>query len=87
MVSDKGDIPDEDDVKPYHSAKCKVLEELLDRGETQVHLRNGQQYELHGYDTYLFNSPGRDVHWVYTQNEDDDEVWFDAGEIVSLEQH
>lgn len=88
MVSDTGDIPDRDDVSPASNKKRNLLEELLGRGETQVHLRDGRQYELHGYDTYVFAKPKSSQSGVvYTQNEDEDEVWFFTDEIVSLEQH
>jgi hypothetical protein len=88
MVDDKGDIPDRGDVEPYDNQIGQLLDELLYRGETQVHLSNGQHYELHGYDTYLFLKPKSSRPGiVYTQNEDEDEVWFRTDEIVSLEQH
>lgn len=91
MVDEKGDIPERSDVKPNSpsGAPIDLLEELLDRGETQVYLTGSNpaqdppDYELHGYDTYVFN----DRNIVYTQNEDEDEVWFYADQIASLEQH
>jgi len=83
MVSDTGDIPDRDEVEPESGYKPDLLAELVERGETQVTLRSGTEYELHGYDTYVFETKGV----VYTQNEDEDEVWFFTGEITDLEQH
>lgn len=92
MVSDKGDIPERDEVKPSNQNKGILLDELLDRGETIVHLRDGSSYELHGYDTHIY-----DIHHddqrprrhgiVYTQNEDEEEIWFSIDEIVSFVQH
>lgn len=88
MVSDTGDIPERDEVAPDSNKKALLLEELLDRGETQVGLRDGREYELHGYDTYVFSKPkSSQPGVVYTQNEDEDEVWFFTSEITSLEQH
>lgn len=86
MVSPKGDIPEKDDVKPTLAARDDFLKELLHRGETIVHLSDGTSYELHGYDSYVFkNVDGSSV--VYTQDEEDAEVWFYTDEIVTLEQH
>lgn len=83
MVSSKGDIPERDEVAPSATGKMALLAELLDRGETIVHLIDGSSEELHGYDTYLFTDEGV----IYTQNDEDAEVWFFASEIVELEQH
>lgn len=88
-MDEKGDIPERDAVKPSNHQAGNMVEELLDRGETIVHLRNGQTYELHGYDTYVFTEATYSGRFgvVYTQNEEDDEVWFYTNEIVSCEQH
>lgn len=85
MVASKGDIPERDEVAPASAGKYKLLEELLDRGETIVHLVDGSTVELHGYDTHLFSSGVDSV--VYTQTESEDEKWFFTSEIVSLDQH
>lgn len=83
MVSEKGDIPDRDDVEPPES-DIGFLRELIKRGEVSIKLVNGAKYELHHYDTYVFEQ-GNGI--VYTQNEDEDEVWFYASAIVNYEQH
>jgi len=88
-MKSKGDIPDRDDVRPYMPGAEKVLSELVERGETLVYLSGSNpavdepDYELHGYDTHIFKEKG----WVYTQNEDEDEVWFSIDAIIAFEQH
>lgn len=83
MVSSKGDIPERTEVAPSGTGKMNLLCELLERGETIVHLKDGSHEELHGYDTHLFPEEGI----IYTQDDEDAEVWFFASEIVELEQH
>lgn len=91
MVDENGDIPERAEVKPDSASgtPIKLLKELLDRGETQVYLTGSNpavdppDYELHGYDTYVFSN--RNI--IYTQNQDEDEVWFYADQIASIEQH
>lgn len=88
MVSEKGDIPDRSEVEPDEHEPDLFCEELLGRGETIVHLRDGSTHELHGYDTHVYDkSKSSTSGIVYTQNEDEDEVWFYMDEIVSFEQH
>lgn len=88
MVSEKGDIPDREEVFPDHAGRGAFLAELLNRGETIVHLSDGSTHELHGHDTYVMNgTEALEPPIVYTQNEDDEEVWFYPDEIVSLVQH
>lgn len=88
MVSDKGDIPDRADVTiesngDLVAGRVDAIQQLLERGETMARLEDGTVHELHGYDTYVFPES-----WlVYTQDEDDDEIWFFIDDIVELRQH
>lgn len=78
MVSETGDIPDRSDVKPDHNKN--LLVDILEGGEAIVTLENGNEYELHGYDTYFFREA------VYTKDGEDD-VWFYKDSIVDIRRH
>lgn len=80
MVSNTGDIPPKDEVTPEEGSMSNFLRDLLESGEVQVTLTDGSSYELHGHDTYVFETT------AYTKSNDDD-IWFFLAEVVSVTRH
>lgn len=86
MVDDKGDIPELGEVKPGSRHRLKALEEIVRTGEATVHLTDGGSEELHAYDTYFFESKNGES-MVYTQDEDENDVWIFVNEVTRIVRH
>jgi len=81
-IETTGDILPADEVEPSGSNKFEIIAEALKSGEILIRTRDGKEFELHEYDTHLF--PMSET--IYTQ-EDDNDQWIFADEVVSIERH